>query len=61
MPALEGIRDVGLLGADGVVIASDAPTADKAVGNAMKGLYGARIGVCTGAGDEVTFQSALDA
>ena len=45
---LTWVRDVGLLSADAVVFASDAPVMDRFMAAAMKGVYGSRIQVCDG-------------
>lgn len=57
---LTWVRDVGLLGADAVVFASNAPAMDRFMAAAMKGVYGSRIQVCDGAADQTEIQAALD-
>jgi hypothetical protein len=58
---LTWVRDVGLLSADAVVFASDAPVMDRFMAAAMKGVYGSRIQVCDGTADDVEIQAAIDA
>ena len=58
---LTWVQSVGLLGADAVVFASDAPAMDRFMARAMKGVYGSRIQVCDGTGDQAEIASALTA
>ena len=55
------VRDVGLLSADAVVFASNAPAMDRLMATAMKGVYGSRVQVCDGTADQVEIQAAVDA
>ncbi len=51
------VQNVGLLSADAMVFASDAPAIDRFMASAMKHLYGARVQVCDGTADETEFMA----
>jgi hypothetical protein len=57
---LTWVRDVGLLSADAVVFASNAPAMDRFMAAAMRNVYGARVQVCDGTADQVEIQAAVD-
>lgn len=64
LPATLGlvwVQNVGLLSADAVVFASDAPAMDRFMAAAMKGVYGDRIQVCDGTADQVEINAAVNA
>lgn len=58
---LTWVQDVGLLSADAVVFASDAPAMDRFMARAMKGVYGSRVQVCDGTADQVEIMAAYTA
>lgn len=58
---LTWVRQVGLLSADAVVFASDAPAMDRFMARAMKGVYGDRVQICDGTADDVELQAAVNA
>ncbi len=51
---------VGLLDADAVVLASDAPAIDRYMANVLGRAYGDRLQVCDGTADQVEIQEAID-
>jgi hypothetical protein len=55
------VQSVGLLSADAVVFASDAPSIDRFMARAMENIYGDRIGVCDGTADEAQINTAIAA
>lgn len=56
---LTWVRAMGLLSADAVVFASDAPAMDRFMARAMKGVYGDRVQICDGTADQVEINAAL--
>ena len=51
----------GGLGPTAMVVASDAPVADRAMATSLKATYGDRVQLCTGTADQVKINAALDA
>ncbi len=54
------VQNVGLLSADAMVFASDAPAIDRFMASAMRGVYHERAQVCDGTADQVQIQAAID-
>lgn len=64
LPATIGltwVQNSGLLSADAVVFASDAPAMDRFMAKAMGNIYGDRLAVCDGSSDQVEIAAAITA
>jgi parallel beta-helix repeat protein len=58
---LTWVQSSGILSADAVVFASDAPAMDRFMARALGQAYGDRIAVCDGTADQIEIQEAIDA